>query len=131
MWNSSLEKLLKLVEKKYYLDKSVYHWEEVSFYLSKLEDEIKEVKDEIKENNSIYLEDELSDIFRCYLNFLKRLEKDWYIDSLENVLIHCEKKYSKRIEDKEIWINWEETKKKQKEELLKEHNLKYNKNTWK
>lgn len=122
-----LTNLLQLIEEKYEIDTNEWHWKEIWFYLSELENEIEEVKAELKENNWVYLEDELWDIFRCYLNFLKKLEKNWYIESIEEVFLHADKKFSERIIWRRNWIDWENTKKLQKEELKNRHNLQYNK----
>ncbi len=121
-----LTNLLKLVEEKYEIDTNEWHGKEIWFYLSELEWEISEVREELKKDNSVYLEDELWDIFRCYLNFLKKLEKNWYIESVEEVFLHADKKFSDRINWRRNWIDWEITKKLQKEELKNRHNLKYN-----
>lgn len=118
-----LDKLLKLVEEKYFIDLESKHWVENWFYLWELECEIAEVKQELKENNKVYLEDELWDIFRCYLNFLKKLEKNWYIESIENVFLHAEEKFSERLNWMKDWISWEYIKKKQKENLKNRDNL--------
>lgn len=122
-----LTNLLKLVEEKYEIDTNERHWKEIWFYLSELEWEISEVREELRKDNSVYLEDELWDIFRCYLNFLKKLEKNWYIESVEEVFLHADKKFSDRINWRRNWIDWETTKKLQKEELKNRHNLKHNK----
>lgn len=125
-----LEKLINLVREKYIIDQNEWHAKEPWFYLWELESEIKEVKEELRENNSIYLEDELWDILRDYLNFLAKLEKSWYIDNIENVINHSSEKFHQRIDWKRNWILWNEVKGKQKEELKKRHNLKYNKKIW-
>ena len=57
---------------------------------------------------------------------LKKLEKEWYIESLENVFLHADKKFSQRINGRKNGISWQITKQKQKDDLKKEHNIKYN-----
>ncbi len=121
-----LKKLLSIVEEKYYIDNDWEKQKDISVYWKDLEWEILEVKEELRENNSVYLEDELWDIFRCYINLLKKLEKEWYIESLEKVFSHADKKFTQRINGRKNGISWETTKEIQKQELKKEHNLKYN-----
>lgn len=121
-----LKKLLSIVEEKYYIDNDWEKQKDILVYWKDLEWEILEVKEELRENNSVYLEDELWDIFRCYINLLKKLEKEWYIESLEKVFSHADKKFTQRINGRKNGISWETTKEIQKQELKKEHNLKYN-----
>lgn len=126
MKKNDLKKLLSIVEEKYYIDNDWEKQKDISVYWKDLEWEILEVKEELRENNSVYLEDELWDIFRCYINLLKKLEKEWYIESLEKVFSHADKKFTQRINGRKNGISWETTKEIQKQELKKEHNLKYN-----
>lgn len=121
-----LENLLSIVEEKYYIDNDWENQKDISVYWKDLEWEMQEVLEELKENNAVYLEDELWDIFRCYLNFLKKLEKSWHIESLEKVFSHATEKFSERINGRKNGISWQVTKELQKQELKKEHNLKYN-----
>ena len=93
-------------------------------FFDEISSEIQEVKDENKQNNSVYLEDELWDIFWDYINLLYFLEKENKI-SLERVFERCLRKYSNRISALENWVLWEDIKKQQKESLAKEHKQKY------
>lgn len=90
--------------------------------------EIQEAKAEVKENNSVYLEDELWDIFWDYLCLIETLKNEGKITNLEKVFERCYKKFSERIDEK-TWKNrdWQEVKKLQKEKLKKEHFEKYGK----
>ncbi|MGE4443548.1 MAG: MazG nucleotide pyrophosphohydrolase domain-containing protein [Candidatus Altimarinota bacterium] len=121
-----LENLFSIIEEKYFIDNGGENKKDISVYWKDLEGEIEEVKEELKQNNSVYLEDELGDIFRCYINLLKKLEKEGYIESLENVFSHADKKFSQRINGRKNGISWQTTKEIQKQELKKEHDLKYN-----
>jgi NTP pyrophosphatase (non-canonical NTP hydrolase) len=75
-------------------------------YIDGIWDEIYEVHKEIRENNHVFLEDELGDVF-------------WNFSCL---LASLEKKYSERV-----WVDgkrtdsWDIIKKQQLEELQKEH----------
>jgi NTP pyrophosphatase (non-canonical NTP hydrolase) len=101
-----------------------YEW--YNTYLKEIINEIEETKEEIKEKNSVYLEDELWDIFWCYICLLNSLEQDKLINK-EDVFKRCFNKFSERLWNSPRFesINWQETKKKQKEELKKEHLEKY------
>ncbi len=103
-----------------------YKWHKT--YIKGMEDEVQEWFDEIRENNSVYLEDELWDIFWVYVCLLQSLEKEWYIESVENVFKRCDKKFWERIQyvrdNKYEWA-WEEIKKLQKTVREKEHLKKY------
>ncbi len=101
-------------------------WLEYDIYLEWIKNETDEVIPEIKMNNSVYLEDELWDIFWRYINLLYILEQGWYI-SKEKVFERCEEKFWKRIEALEKNIPWNEIKKIQKEKLAKQHEEKYGK----
>jgi len=126
-----LKKLLEIVKVKNEIDQKQawYNWPIT--YLNWLKDELIEVEEEIKENNSVYLEDELWDIIRNYLNLLEWLKKEWKIESIENVISRAENKYISRVqviqnrEDNQRSSGWKEVKEKQKLELQKEHNQKY------
>jgi NTP pyrophosphatase (non-canonical NTP hydrolase) len=92
-------------------------------YLAGLKDEVEEVKDEIKENNSVHLEDELSDIAWDYACMLAQLEHAGYIKSAEAVIAHGLTKYSERAPafleaTDELW---DAIKTKQKAELKQRH----------
>lgn len=106
--------------------KNFYTWPET--YAQGVIWEMQEAIDEIKQNNSVYLEDELGDVFWTYISLMKSLEKQWYIESVENVFNRCDKKFGERIwyvrENTYEWA-WEEIKKKQKIERKNEHEEKY------
>ena len=57
----------------------------LDMYLQGLRDELWEVEVEIKDNNLVYLEDELWDILRDYMNLLYILENEGKIRSRKNV----------------------------------------------
>lgn len=103
-----------------------YQW--YNTYINAIKDELKEVEDEIKEKNSIYLEDEMWDIFWSFICLMNSLKQDKLIDK-NKVFERCLKKYEWRLWSDVNFkdMNWQETKKQQKEELLKEHNNKYGK----
>ncbi len=125
-----ITKLLKIVNEKYEIDKK-WTWSKWSIsYFEWIKDETEEVFEEMRENNSIYLEDELWDILFAYLSLLKNLEKEWKISSIENVIFRSEKKIWERIsalkwKDWGLLDYWDEVKKRQKEELEREHKEKY------
>ena len=130
------EDFFKIIEEKYHINSStaqktypkhkpIEAWLDPKTYAEWIIDELKEAEDEMRENNSVYLEDELWDIFWDYLNMLYCLEKKWYITK-ENVFKRCEKKFLERTDALRNEISWNDIKKKQKKELLEEHNTKYN-----
>lgn len=89
--------------------------------------EIEEAREENKENNTVYLEDELWDIFWDYMCLLNSLEVEWKINSIDKVFERAYKKFSWRVKNE--WSNmwdWLKIKEKQKKELKKEHNSIYN-----
>ncbi len=92
-------------------------------YLGGLKDEVEEVRAEIKEQNSVHLEDELSDIVWDYACVLAQLEHAGYIESAEAVIEHGLTKYSQRapafLETSEHM--WDVIKTKQKVELKQRH----------
>lgn len=96
-------------------------------YLRGLMDEVEEVKVEVKEHNTVYLEDELSDIAWDYACVLASLEAKGLIKSAEGVLEHGLKKYSERapafLEVSEDM--WDAVKKTQKEQLKQRHEETY------
>ncbi len=99
-------------------------WLEYDIYLEWIKNETDEVIPEIKMNNSIYLEDELSDIFWTYITLLVRLDQEWYIDK-SAVFETCKNKFTQRTQALENNISWDEIKKIQKENLAKKHEEKY------
>lgn len=136
----SLEKELstffQLLERKYAVNKAdalktypsgipIETWLQGETYIDCIRDELDEVSQEIKQNNSVYLEDELWDIFWDYINLLYCLEKQWMIDKQE-VFKRCMNKFWERVDALEAWISWNEIKSKQKMTLKQEHNSRYN-----
>lgn len=112
---------------KYLIEKQIPFYEWNKTYLKWLREELEEVEKEIKENNSVYLEDELWDVFWDYLCLLHSLENEWKITSIDKVLERCYKKFGERVGyDWDWWYNWQEVKDKQKQELKLEHNKLYN-----
>lgn len=129
-----LEKFFLLAERKFNINSKVaqktFPWKDYSdwlnhnIYLPGIKNEVDEVIPEIKKNNSVYLEDELWDIFWTYINLLHCLELEGYI-SKEKVFERAYAKYNERISWLEDGILWDDIKLKQKAELKKEHDLKY------
>lgn len=112
---------------KYLIEKQIPFYEWNKTYLNWIKDEFEEVEKEIKENNSVYLEDELWDVFWNYLCLLHSLESEWKITSVDSVFKRCYKKFGERVWfDWNWWHNWQEVKDKQKQELKIEHNKLYN-----
>ena len=90
--------------------------------------EIEEAFDEIKKDNSVYLEDELWNIFWTYITLLQWLKKRWYISSVEKVFDRSYKKFNWRLDyviKNDYPNSWKEIKDIQKIERKKEHNEKY------
>lgn len=105
-----------------------YKWSET--YLEWVIEEFEEMKVEIKKNNSVYLEDELWDIFWDFMCLLSSLKQEWYISSEKKVFERCRKKFSERIWAVRKSIPWQDwiwagVKKIQKAELKKEFEEKY------
>ena len=103
-----------------------YKWKET--YIDWIDDEWQEAKEEIKPNNSVYLEDELWDVFWDYMCLLNSLEQEWFISSQEKVFERCYKKFSERIwaVRKSIpWQDniWKQIKEKQNKEKAEEHKI--------
>ncbi len=105
--------------------KTRIQWNSHKIYLEEMQNEIKEMEEELKKDNSVYLEDELGDIFWDYLNLIYSLEKEWYILK-ENIFTRCKEKFWERVTALEDWRTWEEIKLKQKQKLKEEHSTKYN-----
>lgn len=95
-------------------------------YIDAIQDELSEAKDEIKEHNTVYLEDELGDVFWCYMCLLHSLEEDGYIRT-ERVFQRCNQKFQERLEADYNRQAWNEIKRKQKQELKQEHEEKHGK----
>lgn len=69
-------RLLALVEQKAQYDQSNPRYQGAESYFQGLGDEVAEVKAELLPNNTVYLEDELGDILRDYLNLLTALKQE-------------------------------------------------------
>lgn len=129
MWENTIEKILRLSKKRVkYLhnvdNRWFYKW--YVSYIEWLKNEFEEMKKEVKINNSVYLEDELWDVFWTFSCLLSSLEEEWLIEK-QKVFERCYKKFIERLwENADGWKNWDEVKIKQKEELKNEHTLKYN-----
>ncbi|MDD2907663.1 MAG: MazG nucleotide pyrophosphohydrolase domain-containing protein [Candidatus Gracilibacteria bacterium] len=112
---------------KYLIEKQISFYKGNKTYLDGIREELLEVEQEIKENNSVYLEDELGDVFWDYLCFIHALENEGKISSVEKVFERCYKKFGERVGyDGNGGDNWQEVKDAQKKELKLEHNKLYN-----
>lgn len=96
-------------------------WNNPTTYMQGIQDELEEVKVEFEANNTIYLEDELGDILRDYLNLLHTLERNGKIRSVDHVISHSLTKYSERVTNHINWIDRKDTKNKQKKELEQDY----------
>ncbi len=96
-----------------------YQWSET--YIKGILDEVEEVREELKEDNYVYLEDELGDIFWDYACLLESLEREWKINK-SRVFERCYEKFSERLNpDGSNNGEWNDVKKNQKEKLKEEH----------
>jgi len=127
-----LQELLRLAERNN--NKNIFIRKTSALkYFEYLPWEIEEAKRELRKNNNIYLEDELWDILWVYLNLLNKLEDENFIENKQKVLKRAIKKFWERTKNisqnnlEERKKYWDNIKKKQKQELLEEHNKKYNK----
>jgi NTP pyrophosphatase (non-canonical NTP hydrolase) len=121
-----IDALLDLAREKYLFEKEQKTSRDThTHYLSWLPEEIAEVQQEVRPDNQIYLENELSDVLRDYLNILYTLEQEWLISSYVNVFDTAYKKYEERVHDKMKGIGREETKARQKKRLIQHHIQKY------
>lgn len=131
----NIKKLLDLIDEKYHFNKKYEEvvcngekrktWNTPKMYIKQLKKEIKEVQTEMKNKNSVYLEDELGDVFWDFLNLAYLLKLEGKIESEENIFKRCEKKFKARVKGIKNGIKWEDIKKEQKKELKKEHLEKY------
>jgi NTP pyrophosphatase (non-canonical NTP hydrolase) len=127
------EKILKLAETRVNLHIKLEKktWEKkysIDVYKKWLIWEIDEAFNEIKKDNSVYLEDELWDIFRTYTVLLQGLQKEWYITDISKVFERSYEKFSWRLDyiiKNDHPNSWKEIKNIQKIEREKEHNTKY------
>ena len=122
--NDLLKIFLELQERKVKDEEKKNYFFDINKLIWWFDGEVKEAKDEIKRNNSVYLEDELGDIFWTYMRLLYSLEKEWYIDA-KRVFERCETKFRQRVEAVENDISWDDIKTLQKETLEKEHKKRY------
>lgn len=89
--------------------------------------ETTEAEWENREQNHIFLEDELWDIFWNFSCLLSSLEHEWKISSREAVFRRCYDKFSERIgENADAGHNWNEIKNLQKARRQAEHEQFYN-----
>ncbi len=126
----NIEKILKLSEKRidYLINMDNGWYVDHTTFLNGLYEEIDEAKAEIKKNNSVYLEDELGDVFWDLMMVLIALEKEWLI-TREKVFERAYKKFSERIDyvqSRDELASWEEIKAVQKQRRQKEHDDLYN-----
>ena len=90
-------------------------------YFTWIQEELEEAKKEWEEWNNVYLEDELGDVLWDYMCILHSLEYEGKIEK-NRVFERIYKKFSERVgEDGRGGTDWEGVKKRQKEELRKEH----------
>jgi NTP pyrophosphatase (non-canonical NTP hydrolase) len=124
MHNKIRELSLKRIE--YLLKIKSDFYEGPHTYVKWIRDELEEAEIEIKDNNSVYLEDELWDVFWDYICLLHSLKKEWKIQSIDNVFERCYKKYVQRVGKEWNWgKQWWKIKNKQKDELKLEHKKLY------
>ena len=95
-----------------------YEWPEKFF--KQIVSEVEESKAEYRDNNQVYLEDELGDIFHALMMLYSSCAAEGKISSVENVFKRCCKKFSERHQG-----DWGEVKKKQKIALQEEHQKLY------
>lgn len=92
-------------------------------YIEWIHDELREVQEEWKDHNHVFLEDELWDVFWNYICLLHSLEHEGKIKK-NRIFERIYKKFSERVgEDGRGGTDWEGVKKRQKEELRREHDL--------
>ena len=121
-----LDMLLNLVKEKYEYEKAT--WSERATHVPYIEDfqnEFEEVKEEITKHNTVFLEDELGDMLWDLLNTIYCLEQEGYITDHQNVFKRSYEKFRERIDDKYAGIERSETKARQKQRRLDEHNQKH------
>jgi len=122
------EKIKTLSENRiaFFLEKNHEWYNGSGTYFSELVEEVAEAAIENKENNKVYLENELGDVFWDYICLLNSLKVEWKIDSIDSVLKRSYDKFSERSwVDGRGMIPWDEIKKTQKLKLEKEHNNMY------
>ena len=125
------QKLLDLSEKRIHFfteNMNAQGWYRGSKnYFTDLPIEIAEAKLEDRENNHVYLEDELWDVFWDYLMLLQSLKSEWKITSIDAVLEGAYTKFSERsgVDGKWADSDWDIIKTMQKARRNKEHIEKY------
>jgi len=106
---------IKRGEEKYF----DYNW-----LIGQIAEELDEVAVEIKEQNSAYLEDELSDILWGWIILVEKLNSKGYCGTVEDIMHRAKKKYSERVlplkGNSEDYVIWREVKQKQKVALNSE-----------
>jgi len=130
------EKLKKLSENKAkHFHENVdpsgwYKWS--AKYFEELPQEIAEALNESRDDNTVYLEDELGDVFWDYLMLLNTLKLEWKITSVDMVLERAYNKFSERVgkDWNKVLLDqseWKEIKNNQKVKRKQEHEEKYGK----
>ena len=127
----NIEKILKLSEKRIEFLRNMDNgwYVDHKTFLNGLYEEIDEAKEEIRKDNSVYLEDELGDVFWDIMMVLIALEKEWLI-TREKVFERAYNKFSERIDyvqSRDEMDSWEKIKKVQKIRRKKEHDDLYKK----
>ena len=116
-----ITQLLQLVKQKQTVDQQSEWCKGSSTYLEGIPEELEEVKAEIISGKQPHLEDELGDVLWDYLNALVNLEAEGKIN-IDNIPKRALKKYGERVNGILEGKNWNDIKKKQKEELDAELN---------
>lgn len=121
MKTEKLIEILKIVDDKVKMDLAGTSWMTIDILESFdwLIEEVDEAKDEYIDKKQVYLEDEICDIVWTILRISKLLDAQWVIDS-NRIFDRIIKKYSGRVYWLQQWKTWDEVKKVQKIELLKE-----------
>lgn len=118
-----IEKLIEQIERRQNLPCADFI-KNPSIYIENIKDEVDEAKEQMIPDNKRKLEDEIWDVLWTTLFTIKLLEKEWKINSLENVINLTEEKFKERIDAldnakdlSEFPSAWKEVKKKQKARL--------------
>ena len=126
MTQDFLENIYNLLKRKVKNEQERWYFFDHFELLDWIYGELDEVKEEIKSENSVFLEDELADVFWTYMRLLYSLEQEKKI-SIENVFQQVEEKFQERIQALENGISWEEIKGIQKEKREMKHKMLYKK----
>ncbi len=126
----NIEKLLKLADDRvrYHIENNGDWFTGHQVFIDSIREEMQEAINEIKTDNSVYLEDELWDVFWWIICLLTTFEHEWLIKR-EKVFERAYNKFSERIsyvQWKQQEKSWEEVKKIQKQRRQKEHDDLYN-----